>query len=230
MCAGAIGSPQLLMLSGIGPAARCARWASTPVADLPGVGREPARPPCRHGRLRGRRPRCPPAGTTTARYTRRSAARSRATGPDLHLFPILLPLAAPGRQAPDRGLRAGRRRRWPPTAAARVRLASADPDAPPLIDPGFLRDGRDLDRLEAGLAIDRARRGRRGVRPARHHRDRTRPRRPRPRRPAGLHPRDGRQLLPPGRDLPHGHRPGTRSPTRSCASAGSPGCGSPTPP
>lgn len=38
LCAGAIGSPQILQLSGIGPAADLQRAGVTPVADLPGVG------------------------------------------------------------------------------------------------------------------------------------------------------------------------------------------------
>ena len=36
-----------------------------------------------------------------------------------------------------------------------MRLASADPQAAPLIDPGFLREQTDVDRLEAGLALIR---------------------------------------------------------------------------
>jgi choline dehydrogenase len=36
-----------------------------------------------------------------------------------------------------------------------VRLASLAPDAAPLIEPGFLRDRRDLDRLETGLQLIR---------------------------------------------------------------------------
>jgi choline dehydrogenase-like flavoprotein len=39
LCAGAIASPQLLMLSGIGPAAELRSTAIHPVVDLPGVGR-----------------------------------------------------------------------------------------------------------------------------------------------------------------------------------------------
>ena len=86
-----------------------------------------------------------------------AALRSPLAGacPDLHLFPILLPLP-PG---------AG----YPPPAAGHALVASAmapdsrgsvhwpppDPQEAPLIDPGFLRDGRDLDRLEAGLLMIR---------------------------------------------------------------------------
>ena len=48
------------------------------------------------------------------------------------------------------------RRRWPRTAGGSVTLASQlTRRKPPLIDPGFLRDGRDLDRLEAGLLLIR---------------------------------------------------------------------------
>ena len=42
-----------------------------------------------------------------------------------------------------------------PDSRGSVRLASADPPAAPLIDPGFLREGRDLDRLEEGLGLIR---------------------------------------------------------------------------
>jgi len=42
-----------------------------------------------------------------------------------------------------------------PDSRGTVRLASADPRAAPLIDPGFLRDSRDLDRLAAGLTLIR---------------------------------------------------------------------------
>jgi choline dehydrogenase len=36
-----------------------------------------------------------------------------------------------------------------------VRLATADPLVPPLIDPGLLREPADIDRLEAGLVMAR---------------------------------------------------------------------------
>jgi choline dehydrogenase len=37
-----------------------------------------------------------------------------------------------------------------------IRLASADPLAPPLTDPGFLRDGQDFQRLVAGVDLIRS--------------------------------------------------------------------------
>jgi choline dehydrogenase len=75
--------------------------------------------------------------------------------PDLQVFPILLPLAAPGFEPPLFGcnLVAGV---VAPSSRGSLRLASPAPDAAPLIDPGFLTDPRDLDRLVAGLELIRA--------------------------------------------------------------------------
>jgi choline dehydrogenase-like flavoprotein len=79
----------------------------------------------------------------------------RAGGwPDLELFPILLPLAAPGLRPPDSGY-ALSVSVVAPDSVGSVALASADPAAAPLIDPGFLRDHRDVDRFEAGLDLIR---------------------------------------------------------------------------
>jgi choline dehydrogenase len=75
--------------------------------------------------------------------------------PDLQLFPVLLPVVPPGHQAPTAGF-ALLAAVTAPDSRGTVRLASADPAAAPLIDPGFLRDGRDLDRLAAGLTLIRS--------------------------------------------------------------------------
>ena len=40
VCAGAVGTPQLLMLSGIGPAGHLRHTGIRPAADLPGVGED----------------------------------------------------------------------------------------------------------------------------------------------------------------------------------------------
>jgi choline dehydrogenase len=153
VCAGAIGSPTLLLLSGIGPADELRELGISPVASLPGVGANlhdhpavkatytcaMALPASRHNHgevyaaLRG--PYCDDA-------------------PDLHVFPILAPGATPGHQAPPSGF-ALVGAAMTPDSRGSVRLASATPLAPPLIDPGLLRDGRDLERLDDALAIAR---------------------------------------------------------------------------
>jgi choline dehydrogenase len=149
VCAGAIGSPQLLMLSGIGPAAGLQALGITPVADLP-VGENLQDHPVV-------RVDCRSAGPLPASKHQHgevyAALRSPLAGaaPDLHLFPILLP--AEGHAPPGFSIAAAV---MAPDSRGTVRLASADPGAPPLVDPGFLRDGRDLERLQAGLALARA--------------------------------------------------------------------------
>jgi len=153
LCAGAVGSPQLLMLSGIGPAGHLSALGLGVTADLPGVGSNLQDHP-----------------VVTATYA--AAAPMRASGynhgetyaalwspqagdwPDLQLFPILLPVAPPGRETPDMRF-ALAASVVAPASRGTVRLASASPDTAPLIDPGFLTAPADLDRLEAGLGIIR---------------------------------------------------------------------------
>jgi choline dehydrogenase len=154
LCAGGIGSPQLLMLSGIGPAGRLRDLGIDPVADLPEVGANYHDHPIVMVSY---------ASATTlpaSRYNHGEAVAALRSGlpgevPDLHLFPILLPLAPPGCEPPANGyvLVASA---VAPDSRGTVALASADPDAAPLIEPNFLADERDLDRLEAGFGMVRA--------------------------------------------------------------------------
>jgi choline dehydrogenase len=153
VCAGAVGSPQLLMLSGIGPAGRLRDLGIDPVADLPGTGANLQDHPIAMACYE------PPEPLPSSRYNHGetySALRSPLAGawPDLHLFPILLPVAPAGCQAPAGGF-ALVASVVAPESTGSVRLASADPLASPLIDPGFLRAPGDLDRLEAGLVMIR---------------------------------------------------------------------------
>ena len=153
VCAGAIGSPQLLLLSGIGPAAELRDCGINVVADLAGVGKHLQDHPYVMARYSSAAP-LPPSGYNHGETY--AALRSPLAGdwPDLHLFPILLPLVPAGHQAPDGGF-ALVASAVGVASRGTVRLASADPEAAPLIDPGFLAETADLDRLEAGLGIIR---------------------------------------------------------------------------
>jgi choline dehydrogenase len=153
VCAGAIGSPQLLMLSGIGPAPQLRALGIEPVADVAGVGRG------LQDHALAMLSYTTPSPLPASRYNHGeayAALRSSLAGacPDLHLFPILLPLAPAGFQPPTAGYVIAAAVVAPDSRGS-VRLASADPSVAPLIDPGFLRDGRDTDRLEAGLRLVR---------------------------------------------------------------------------
>ncbi len=149
LSAGAIGSPQMLMLSGIGPARRLRDLGIDIVADVEQVGGNLQDHPVVMASYAA------PAQLPMSKYNNGEACAALRSGlagayPDLHLFPILLPLAPAGCEPPPVGY-ALVAAVVAPDSRGSVRLASAAPGSPPLIDPGFLRDGRDLDRLETGL-------------------------------------------------------------------------------
>jgi len=154
VCAGAIGSPQLLMLSGIGPAGDLRGLGIDPVADLPGTGAGLQDHPVAMASYACAVP------LPRSRYNHGetyASVRSPLAGawPDLQLFPVLLPVAPPGYPAPVGGF-ALVASVVSPDSRGSVRLASASPAAAPLIDPGFLREPADLDRLAAGLTLIRS--------------------------------------------------------------------------
>jgi choline dehydrogenase len=154
LCAGGIGSPQLLMLSGIGPADHVRAVGIDPVADLPEIGANLQDHPMIMVSYASA------AALPASRFNNGEAVAALRSGlpgdvPDLHLFPILLPLAPPGCEPPADGyvLTAAV---MAPDSRGTVKLASAAPDAAPLINSNFLADERDLDRLETGFGLVRA--------------------------------------------------------------------------
>ena len=153
VCAGAIGSPQLLMLSGIGPAGDLRGAGIDPVADLPGIGAGLQDHPIAMATY------VPAAALPRSRHNHGetySCLFSPLGGawPDLQIFPILLPVAPPGLEAPAAGF-ALAAAVLDPESRGSVRLASASPLDAPLVNPGFLREPRDAARLLAGLSMIR---------------------------------------------------------------------------
>jgi choline dehydrogenase-like flavoprotein len=132
VCAGAVGSPQLLMLSGIGPAAQLRALGIDPVADLPAVGQNLQDHPVAMACYACPAP-MPESGYNHGEVY--AALRSERAGacPDLHLFPILLPVAPAGQHTDaishyQRALTDSERAhgpRHPATITARMNLASA---------------------------------------------------------------------------------------------------------
>jgi choline dehydrogenase len=150
LAAGTIGSPHLLMLSGIGPADHLRDIGVEVVADLPGVGTN------LHDHVTS--------------YVVHEAAQQVPGGPSAEAQ--VLTRSAEG-VAPDLLLLfagAALRPRWTgadpggysilfslmdPYSRGTLRLRSADPSVSPLIDPAYLSDDRDLDRLVVGLRLAR---------------------------------------------------------------------------
>jgi choline dehydrogenase len=173
LCAGAIGSPHLLLLSGIGPAEHLRELGVAPVTDLPGVGQGlqdhcmaialfdatgndslyAAESPKQLLRLLLRR-----RGMLTSNVGEAAAfvrSHRELAAPDLELIfaPVLYmdeglaPPPAHGFSIASVALQ--------PASRGSVTLRSPDPREPPDIDPAFLRESEDVRVLVEGVKLAR---------------------------------------------------------------------------
>ncbi|WP_405653311.1 GMC family oxidoreductase [Streptomyces sp. RK9] len=150
--AGAVDSPRLLMLSGIGPADELRRVGVDVRLDLPGVGRNLQDHPLCGLVYEAERPI--PAGRANLSEASLSWRSDAALpGPDMQLMFIHVPYHPPTMTAPENGFTLGVA--TVPRARGSVRLADADPDSAPLIDPGYLGDESDVRRMLRGLEVAR---------------------------------------------------------------------------
>ena len=146
LSAGAIASPQLLMLSGVGPAGHLGALGIGVVHDLPGVGQNMRNHPAVSLRFR------PKAGYHLDSDAPRNQVGLRfnalESGPrnDIQVQPITSgPL---GREAEE--IRVGCRLELP-LGVGRLTLDSDDPQRQPRLDYQFLEDPSDRERLRAGV-------------------------------------------------------------------------------
>ena len=179
LSAGVYGSPQILMRSGIGPAGQLRGLGIDVIADLP-VGENlhdhmfvPITFLTKSGRNRGTAPyfarglveEAIRGGTWVSRTVFEAVAfvRSSIAGPipDLQIHALPWAYPSPNQDAPVRH-RVDKRPALTllstliyPKSRGSLRLASADPTAPPLIDPGYLREPADTEVLLDGLELVR---------------------------------------------------------------------------
>jgi choline dehydrogenase len=155
VCAGAVESPKLLLLSGIGGEGQLRRHGLEVVVDLPGVGENLHDHALAPAIFASARP-MPPAvrGLQPLHSHLFSSSRPDQVVPDLQPLFFHVPLYFPGMSGPADGftLLSGLIR---PASRGSVRLASADPDDRPLLDPAFLACDADLDALEVGFGLCR---------------------------------------------------------------------------
>ena len=177
LCGGAINSPQLLQLSGIGPGALLQSLVFQVVHDLPGVGENlqdhiggrmiyrcistccddernlsqlAAAALCRlQWVLASKGPLMTGAGPMGLFVKTRPeldspdvqyqflAGSAEKTGDPMHKFPACTMVAIPCR----------------PESRGWLRITSADPDAPPAMQPNYLSTQRDKDTIVAGLRV-----------------------------------------------------------------------------
>lgn len=179
LSAGAFGSPQLLMLSGVGPAAHLREHGITPVRDLPGVGANlhdhvdavivvnapqvkdllGLTPGGLWKAVRGifewRRRR---SGMLTTNFAEAGGFIKSSPDeaiPDLQLHFVVGKLVDHGRKSVLGYGYSCHVCLLRPRSRGSLRLASADPQAAPLIDPAFLQDADDTARLVRGFQVMR---------------------------------------------------------------------------
>lgn len=155
LTAGTVGTPQLLMLSGIGPRAQLRELGIDVVTDLPGVGRNLHDHPMSGIVYSSAQP--VPAGMNNHGEVQGLFSTGIGLhGPDVQIMFVDVPLRADALPGPDIGqgytiavsLMA-------PFSRGSLRLASSVPGAAPVIDPRYYTDTRDLDMMVAGLRMAR---------------------------------------------------------------------------
>jgi choline dehydrogenase len=160
LTAGVIGSAQLLLVSGIGPAGQLRRLGIEVVHDLPGVGDNLQDYPFAYVSFTAKGPLDDGGLPDTPHVVLRS---DPAADPDLQLvfmhFP--LPHRKPGATVEPWGSSASRPELTDgysvtfslqrPRSRGTLTLASPDPRVAPVIDPGYYTDPRDLDLMVTAL-------------------------------------------------------------------------------
>jgi choline dehydrogenase len=177
LCAGAFNSPQLLMLSGIGPAANLQSLGIDTRVDLPGIGANLQDHLASHTSYATRVSHSFSAQSQAERNSAAKDWESRRSGPLASNFleagcflrvdpddgfpnlqhvmrPMLVPDYPEGPRPEGHGLTVfsyvGR-----PRSAGRVRLATAHPLDKPVIDPDYLADPYDIGAMVTGIRWNR---------------------------------------------------------------------------
>jgi choline dehydrogenase len=149
LSAGAIGSPQLLLLSGVGPRPRSSHSASRPWRTCAALDATSAT--IRSPRSRG----APRSVTRTRRSSHPVADPIALHGPgSSYTNDACLGAAVLTNRTPDHEPRIGvSALLMHAVSAGELRLASADPEVQPAIDLGFFREPDDLRRMRAMIAL-----------------------------------------------------------------------------
>ncbi|MEM8663714.1 MAG: GMC family oxidoreductase N-terminal domain-containing protein [Pseudomonadota bacterium] len=163
LAAGAIGSPSILMRSGVGPAAELQALGIKVVRDLPGVGKNLQDHLLSGGNVYRARQPVPPTTTQHSESLCYLHAKGQdpAEAPHLVVGIITVPVVSDALR--DRSGLPGIGEGYTlvygithPQSRGTVRLSSTAPDAPPLIDPAYL--SAEADRLWFREALSAARR------------------------------------------------------------------------
>jgi choline dehydrogenase-like flavoprotein len=151
VCSGAIESPHVLLNSGLGPAAQLKQFDIPVVVDLPGVGEN-----FHNHVLTGVIYECieqqPPPSNNLSEAALFTKSDPGWPAPDLQIafvhvpFNIIVGQGHPNSVSILPGVVRPLSRGW-------IRLGSADPLTPPLVNPNYLGVRADLDRLKQGVEL-----------------------------------------------------------------------------
>lgn len=151
--AGAIGSPKLLMLSGVGPASALRPHGIEVVAELAGVGDNLHDHPFAFIIYRPAQP-MPAAMNNHGEALGLVRSDPELGYPDLQILLVDIPLIPPAEGGPESGYTIASVL-MRPFSRGTVRLASPNPEDAPVVDPRYLSDPRDVQAMVTGLKIAR---------------------------------------------------------------------------
>jgi choline dehydrogenase len=150
--AGAVDSPRLLLLSGVGPRAELDAVGVDTVHDLAGVGKNlHDHPLC--GVVYEASQEIPPGATNHAESSMLWRSNDSLPGPDMQIMFIHVPFHPPHLEAPANSFTFGVA--CVPEARGSVTISGPDPDAAPLIDPDYLGAEADVERIVDGIEVAR---------------------------------------------------------------------------
>ncbi len=171
LCGGTFNSPQLLMLSGVGPAEHLAMRELEPLLDQPAVGENLSDHACaysvwtareQHSLLEAMEPaaleefEASKTGVFTSNFAEAGGFARVGPGaeaPDIQFHTVPLQIVDEGFSDPTaHGVWASACLLTPESRGS-VRLASKDPTAKPIVRNGFYAAESDLERLVAGLRL-----------------------------------------------------------------------------
>jgi choline dehydrogenase len=153
VCGGAIESPKLLMLSGIGPADHLAEHGIDTLVDLPGVGQN-FHNHVLTGVIRECKQPVPQGNLNLSESALFTKSDPGWVGPDLQIafvhvpFDIIVGQGHPNSVTILPGVVRPMSRGW-------IKLASSDPMEKPLINPNYLGAQSDADRLVQAVKLSR---------------------------------------------------------------------------
>jgi choline dehydrogenase len=156
LTAGAIGSAHLLMVSGIGPAEHLRQFGIDVVADRPGVGANLHDHPLSSLVFEGTEEALPELTSGKAdSFTVRFGMDASVAEPDMQFACITTAYHSRAVKGPAGGysITFGV---VTPVSRGSVRLAGATIDTKPVVDPNYLGDQRDMERMLQGLRLARA--------------------------------------------------------------------------